>query len=277
MQQMSKTIFAGLTAAAILLAGCSSSPKEPTVQLPDRHSVPKEKWSDAMHVAEAMGLTQQRDVPREHAQGGDANAGAGAGSSSVADLGLAAGGYAAPPSGVSSGAALGLGVGLFLLGGGSTPSARFQTAAWVPTTLASSPEEASALVSKIVEEARIKAFPEKRSALKTQVAKYPANHMKTYANPVDMFNEKPVPFDGKPMKAPSFIEAEEVYGPIYVLNEQYSVDGMKNDMTIIEAMEHMSGIMPDWIYIYHPGQKLRKNSIPSRIINKGKTMYFIGK
>lgn len=278
MKNHSAAIRAGLlTAAVALLVGCSSAPKATTVQLPDPKDVPKEKWSDAMHVLTAMNISGQRDVPRELVASGPITASPSAGGSAVADVAVAAGGYASPPSGVSSNAALSLGVGLFLLGGSSDPAHTYQTAAWVPTTMANSPEEASALVLKLVEEAEIKAFPHNRSKLKFLVGKYPSGHGKTYASPADFLNDKPVPFTEEPTTAPSFVNASQAYGPIFLLKEQYTIDGIKNDITTVEAMTRMSGILPDWFYMYHPGQKLRKNSVPATIINKGQALYFIGK
>lgn len=273
------TIRTGLLAAAIaLLVGCSSSPKATSVQLPDPQNVPKEKWSDAMHVLAAMNISGQRDVPLELATSGPRTATPGTAGSSVGDVAIAAGGYASPPSGVSSNAALGLGIGLFLLGGSSDPARTYQTAAWVPSTLASSPEEASALVLKMVEEARVKAFPSERSKLSPRVGQYPSNHGKAYGSPAALLKETPTPFTEAAIPAPNFITAaNQVYGPIFVLNGQYTIDGMKNDVTTVEAMTQMSKFLPDWFYMYHPGQKLRKNSVPARIINKGQSLYFVGK
>lgn len=263
MKNHSKTIRPGLLVAVIsIIVGCSST----AVQLPDPKDVPKEKWSDAMNVLSAMNISGQRDVPREWLTSGPTTATPNTAGSTGADVAVAVGGYTSPPSGVSSGAALGLGVGLFLLGGSSEPVRAYQTAAWVPSTLVNSPEEASALVLKVVEEARGKAFPHKRSKLKPQVGKYPSRHAKAYDNPAAFLNGTPVPFAGRATTPPSFINDSEAYGPIFMLRPQYTVDGMKNDMTAREAMTQMSQALPEWFYIYHPGQKLRKNSVPAVII-----------
>lgn len=75
MQNHRRTIYTGLLAATIaLLVGCSSTPKTATVQLPDPQNVPKEKWSDAMHVLTAMNISGQRDVPLELATSGPTTA-----------------------------------------------------------------------------------------------------------------------------------------------------------------------------------------------------------
>ena len=48
-------------------------------------------------------------------------------------------------------------------------------------------------------------------------------------------------------------------------------------MTTSEAILLVSQDLPEWIYIYHPGQRLRKNSIPAAIFNQGTAFYFVGK
>ncbi|GLE83992.1 hypothetical protein VNPA120661_43120 [Pseudomonas aeruginosa] len=274
MKNRSITIRTGLLAAAIaLLVGCSSAPKAPTVELPDPKDVPKEKWSDAMHVLTAMRISGQRDVPHELASSGPTTATPSTGGSSAADAAVAAGGS----PGISSNAALGLGVGLFLLGGSSDPVRGYQTAAWVPSTLVKSPEEASDLVLKLFDEARLKAFPNKRSTLTPKAGKYPAGSGKAYADPMAIWKETPVPFDGGASTPPSFVAASEVYGPIFIHNGQYTIDANKNDISTLDAMIKVSEKLPEWFFMYHPGERLRKNSIPARIINKGQSMYFVGK
>lgn len=277
MKYSPKTMTSGFLAASIaLLVGCAATPNASNVQLLEPKDVPKEKWSDAMHVLSAMKISGQRDVPRELAYGPTSSVPNTAGSN-AADVAVAAGGYASPPSGISSNAALGLGVGLFLLGGSSDPARTYQTAAWVPSNLVNSPEEASALVLQKVEEARIRVFPKIRSKLNPKVGQYPSGHGKAYDSPKAFINETPVQFAGQATAPPGFINAAKAYGPIFILNEQYTIDGMKNGIKSLEAMTKMSEALPEWFYMYHPGQKLRKDSVPARIINKGESMYFIGK
>lgn len=50
------------TLLLVALVGCSSTPR---VTLPEPKNVPREKWSDAMLVLEAMRIDGQRDIPRE--------------------------------------------------------------------------------------------------------------------------------------------------------------------------------------------------------------------
>ncbi len=55
MGNKSTTIRIGLLVATVaLLVGCSSTRGTSTAQLPEPRDVPREKWSDAMHVLTAM-------------------------------------------------------------------------------------------------------------------------------------------------------------------------------------------------------------------------------
>ncbi|SNS72003.1 hypothetical protein SAMN05216255_3126 [Pseudomonas segetis] len=72
MGNKSTTIRIGVLAATVaLLVGCSGTQGARTVQLPESKDVPREKWSDAMHVLTAMGISGQRDVPIEMVGGVD--------------------------------------------------------------------------------------------------------------------------------------------------------------------------------------------------------------
>lgn len=278
MKNQVKMIRTGLLAAsAALLVGCAGNAKVTTMPLPEPKDVPKTKWSDAMNVLTAMGISGQRDVPLELV--GKATGGMTAPSSGgvAADAAVAGVNYIAPPSGFSGGAAAGLGMGLMLLGGSSDPARIYQTAAWVPSELAHSPEEASALVLKILEEARKKSFPEGRSKLALQVGMYPSNHSRAYPNPSAFLADSPTPFTASNTTPPEFVKAKSAYGPIFMLNDQFSVDGYKNDLTVVEAIQRLSQNLPGWFYIYYPGQQLRKNANPAAVFNQGKAMYFVGK
>ncbi|MGC3892656.1 hypothetical protein [Pseudomonas urmiensis] len=134
-----------LAAAVAFLVGCSATQSPKTVQLPEPKDVPKEKWSDAMHVLTAMGISGQRDVPIEMVGGVDRVSSTNSSVAGLGDAGLSAIVYVSPPSGMSGGAAAGVGLGLMLLGGSSDPARATQVVAWVPSNQAGSPEEASAL------------------------------------------------------------------------------------------------------------------------------------
>ncbi|MBF8745800.1 hypothetical protein [Pseudomonas monteilii] len=176
-----------LAAAVAFLVGCSSTQSPKTVQLPEPKDVPKEKWSDAMHVLTAMGISGQRDVPIEMVGSVDGVSPTNRSVAGLGDVGLSAIGYVSPPSGMSGGAVAGVGLGLMLLGGSSDPARATQVVAWVPSDQASSPEEASALALQKVEEARRKIFSGGLSKLGMQTGRYPDAHSRSYARGCQKF------------------------------------------------------------------------------------------
>lgn len=278
MKYRSTTIRTGLVAAAIaLLVGCSSSPKTAPVQLPDPQQVPKEQWSDAMHVLTAMRISGQRDVPRALADSYRNSAPGSSADMAGADAAIAGVSLAAPPGGLNGGAAASVNLGLMMLGGSSDPAHATQVVAWVPSDLASSPEEASALALAKVQEARKKVFVKGMSKLPMHVGKFPDGHSRAYASLSDSYAERPIPFTDSAAPAPVFVKSATTYGPIFIRDNQFILDASKNDMGASEAMQLASRYLPEWIYIYHPGQKLRKSSVPAAIFNQGEAKYFIGK
>lgn len=277
MKNSNISIRTGFLAVGIaLLVGCSSPQKVKSVQLPDPQTVPKEKWSDAMHVLTAMKISGQRDVPREKAES-FASTAPGNTAAAGADAAVAGVSLAAPPSGFSGGAAASASLGLMILGGSSDPSHATQVVAWVPADQASSPAEASALALAKVEEARNRVFVKGMSKLPMHVGKYPDGHSRAYASLADSYAERPIPFTDAPSPAPEFVKSAAAYGPIFIRDNQFVLDASKNGMTVSDAMLLASRNLPAWIYIYHPGQKLRNNSIPAAIFNQGEAKYFIGK
>lgn len=278
MGNKSTMIRIGLLAAAVaLLVGCSGTPKVMAVQLPEPKDVPREKWSDAMHVLTAMNISGQRDVPLELSGVAGGAGSAGSSGAVFGDAGLSVVGFVSPPTGFSGGAAAGVGVGLMLLGGSSDPARATQVVAWVPVDQASSPEEASALALRKVEEARKKVFANGLSKLPMRTGQYPDGHSRAYASLADIYAERPIPLSDKAATPPSFLQSPLSYGPIFIRGNQFTLDAYKNDMTASEAMLLASQYLPEWVYIYHPGQQLRKDSIPAAIFNQGRAMYFVGK
>ena len=278
MGNKSTTIRIGLLAATVaLLVGCSGTQGARTVQLPEPKDVPREKWSDAMHVLTAMGISGQRDVPIELAGAVNDVSSSGGSVGGLGDAGLSAVSFASPPTVLSGGAAAGIGLGLMLLGGSSDPARVTQVVAWVPSDQASSPGEASNLALHKVEEVRKKIFPGGLSKLRIQTGKYPDSHSRAYASLADSYAERPIPFSDEVSTSPSFLQSPLSYGPIFIRHNQFTLDAYKNDMTTSETMLLASQHLPEWIYIYHPGQRLRKNSIPAAIFNQGRALYFIGK
>ncbi len=209
-----------LAAAVAFLVGCSATQSPKTVQLPEPKDVPKEKWSDAMHILTAMGISGQRDVPIEIVGGVDRVSPTKSSVAGLGDAGLSAIEYVSPPSGMSGGAAAGVGLGLMLLGGSSDPARATQVVAWVPSDQAGSPEEASALALQKVEEARRKSFSGGFSTLGMQTGRYPYGHSRSYATPAEIFAERPITFVDKPAASPSFLASPRSYGPIFIRHNQ---------------------------------------------------------
>lgn len=278
MGNKSTAIRIGLLAATVaLLVGCSGTQGARTVQLPEPKDVPREKWSDAMHVLTAMGISGQRDVPIEMSGAVDGASPVGGSGAVLGDSGLSAVSFASPPTGQSGGAAAGIGLGLMLLGGASDPARTTQVVAWVPADQASSPDAASALALRKIEEAREIVFANGLSKLPMQTGRYPDGHARGYASLTDSYAERPIPYSDEVANSPSFLRSPLSYGPIFIRDNQFTLDAYKNDMTTSEAMQLASQHLPEWIYIYHPGQRLRKNSIPAAIFNQGRALYFVGK
>jgi hypothetical protein len=110
-----------------------------------------------------------------------------------------------------------------------------------------------------------------------QTGKYPDGHHLSYASLADSYAERSIAYREEIAKSPSFLRSPLSYGPIFIRDNQFTLDAYKNDMTTSEAMLLASQHLPEWIYIYHPGQRLRKNSIPAAIFNQGRVFYFVGK
>lgn len=271
----------GMIAAALAaLAGCAASPKAAEVQLPDPKTVPREKWSDAMIVLSAMGIDGQRDIPKELAGQVPGTIDHGSNpTGSSADLAMGAVGFASPPTGFSSGGALGMGIGLFLLGGGGAQQVGItQIAAWVPAELASSPEEAARIVAVEWDKARNALGKGNVSKVKTVTAKYPHGTVRNeYATVADSYLRRPVQPDQPSHQAPLLVSAKNAFGPIFILPDQVAVDASKNGLEKPEQMRAVANYLPEWFFLYYPGLKERNRMVPAVIYTKNKTMFFVGK
>lgn len=254
-------IFAGLVAA---LVGCSATPQQP--QLPDPQTVPRQKWSHALTVFDAMGLKGQRDIPKELlGQAQD--------QSQTVNVSAGAGDLAVGPS-------TGLGLGLFLLGGGGSPAEGLpQIAAWVPAELASTPEEATALVAKEWDQARLRVFKTDLASIPTTTAKYPYGWSAkiAYASMKEYYLGQPLQPDKGPVAAPAFMKHQQVYGPIFVFPTQLPVDQSRHDLTAPQAMTELAKSLPDWFYLYYPGSKYSKEVQPAGVFNGTRTLRFVSK
>lgn len=272
----------GLIAATLsALASCASAPRAAEVQLPDPKTVPREKWSDAMIVLNAMGIEGQRDIPKEMAGSVPGTIVRGSFvSGGVADIASAGISYSNPPAGFSGGGVLAMGAGLFLLGGGGSPAAGLtQVAAWVPAELASSPQEANKVVAAEWDKARKAVGRNGLSKVSTVTAKYHRGYdpRKMYPSITDKILKKPAQYDAPAHKAPSFIAANNVYGPIFLMTDQIDVDAARNNIELTKYIEQLSQALPEWFFFYYPGLKERNRFFPAAVYNKEKIMHFIGK
>lgn len=260
------------------------------VQLKDPDQTPREKWSDAMVILRGdMGIEGQRDIPREHlgnaqllaAQG---NARLREGAIETGGVVSGAAGYAAPPTGISAGAALGAGLALGFLTAPPAPSPaqQEQIAAWVPVHLASNMEQAIEVATKAYKQARIQAF-EKVGDLALPASRYPAGSSPTKMYPkfTDLLRENPVPPTGGPSDAPSFLPAGQYFGPIFFVRHstQMRIDRTRNKLTREDTAILLSKALPEWFVLYTAGLPQIRGSkgAPPVIYNQGEKKYFIGK
>jgi len=115
MLKISKIIQASLLGTMMTLAGCASEPLITYDQLQDPKDTPKEQWSDALTYLEAMGVHGMRDIPKD-LLAEVSHPSAGAYGTGALDVGLVGLGAVSSPSSMGGGAALGVGLGLMLLG-----------------------------------------------------------------------------------------------------------------------------------------------------------------
>lgn len=266
-RQLHRVSTMALAAAIAILVGCGSTPQQPTVTLPDPQTVPREQWSDALTVLDAMGIHGQRDIPKEML--GRTNGQDVAGSNVNSGVGD-----------IAVGPSVGLGLGLFLLGGGNAqPQGISQVAAWVPADLAASPEAAIAVAVSEWEKARRAAFKNEPRQLKAVTARYPDgyNPSVAYASVADSMLEKPVQITDGPHQAPNFIHSGLVYGPIFIHTKQIYLDARDNDVNFPTAMAAIAKQLPDWFYLYYPGSKFSKQPLPAAVYSNSGTHYFISK
>lgn len=279
-----------LVSCASLLVGCTGVDTKPVpaLVLQNPETTPREKWSDAMTILRGdMGIHNQMDIPADKAaeaglikaQGDRAAAGS---SGTPGDLVIGYSGYQSPPTGFSSGAALGMGVAMFLLPTGpvSQPYNATQIAAWVPADQVNSMDEAARLVERTIDEARRKNFANP-SRITIAASAYPGAHARAYKSFSDLMTKKPVPPAGEPGKAPSFLKDGLFYGPIFApeFDSQQSSDALKNDLDPHEALAMLSADLPKWIALYNPGRRGQRNELgyPPSIMLKGQEYFFVGK
>lgn len=291
MRHLKPTALAlALASCASLLVGCAGvdTKPAPALILQNPETTPREKWSDAMTILRGdMGIYNQMDIPADKAaEAGLIKAQAGlaatGGSGTPGDLLIGYSGYQSPPTGFSSGAALGMGVAMFLLPTGpvSQPFNATQIAAWVPVAQASTMDEAVGLVERSIDEARRKNFANP-SKITIAPSAYPEAHHRAFKSFSDLITNKPVPPAGEPGKAPSFLKNGQYYGPIYFskFDLQQSSDAKKNELDPHEALAKLSADLPEWVALYNPGRRAQRNlpGYPPSIMLKGQEYFFVGK
>jgi len=223
-----------------------------------------------------------RDVPGglfANSPGQSAEGGPSYGALDAASLGLSA---ASPPTGISGGVALGIGVGLMLLSGPVQPVQVTQIAAWVPSDLASSTEEAVRLVEQKYNEAREKVFV-KKLPQDINLTKYPSASGMAFDNKFPSKSNL-VLFSEPAKESPWFIDSEISYGPIFIRDHLFSQETMINTKGIgnVQGSRNLlvdfSAALPEWIVIYDTAKSFsRTNKAPPVVLVAGAAHYFIGK
>jgi hypothetical protein len=259
---------------AAAISGCASKTKSLSVdQLQNPDVTPKEKWSDAMHVAKAMHFQNIYDIPQNLVHGPQLKD---LPSGNTQDI-SASGNVITAATGVMGGAPMaGVGVGLsvvsLLTSGLGNMEGRVQIAAWVPATEARSFEDAEKVALKAWENARETTFQivdSRRAA--TDLAKAGSFMPKSKIEWARETRTNVMP--------PPLSEQTSSYGPIYIshkgelTNNIYANKGMKHQ----QAYAELSEALPGWFYIYSPNVPSGENKSPAIIYNSGHSYYFIGK
>jgi len=270
---MFKKVLVALGIAAVV-SGCASNSNKITVdQLQNPDTTPKEKWSDAMHVAKAMHFTNIYDIPQDllhELQVKDLPAGQGqnvpaTGNVITATTGVMGG---APMAGVG----VGLAVVSLLTSGLGNMEGKVQIAAWVPASEANSFDEAEKVALKAWENARETTFQKvdsRRAA--TDLAKAGSFMPKSKIEWARETRTNVMP--------PPLSEQTPSYGPIYIshkgelTNNIYANKGLKHQ----EAYAGLSKSLPTWFYIYSPAVPTGDNKSAAKIYNNGIPYYFVGK
>lgn len=277
--------YAARTVAAVtamlLINGCATNGQSERVLENKRKMVeqmiaklpPRTEWSTAQSILiDGFGLISYRDVSADsvrRTQQPSVNSFYG-----IEDVGLGLAGASAP-AGTPGATAFAMSTGLFLIGGGADPSWSTQIAAWVPSNIATNATEATQVTLAAMEKARTKTYLGELSKLEIKSGKYLNGTASSYSSLGDSLADRPIPFDEAAKKNPPFLGDGFSYGPIYIRNDQMILDAHKNNLDLWGSMITLSKNLPDWVYIYYPGQKLRKGDVPPAIFNKGKPLLFI--
>lgn len=260
-------------ALAVAITGCTGNKSELTVaDLQDPKTTPKEKWSDAMHVAQAMNLPNIYDLPQSLYQRMQTPANTTGGPQQPATSGS----VVTAGTGVLSGAPMsGVGVGLaaisLLTSGLGNLESRVQVAAWVPMSEASSFDEAQSIVQREWSSARNQVFPIVVSTgAYTDLAQNGAFFPKSKIDWAKGKRTNVMP--------PKQSQQLPSYGPIYVhVMDEITNNTYKNKIGNHEAFAALTGALPEWFYIYSPGVRYGKNQRAPSVFNQSNEYLFIGK
>jgi len=275
--------------ALAVLAGCANSISRrannaeaiPAENLQDPEATPRMKWSGAMLVLRGdMNIYGQHDIPAGEVQKVASVSGLGPGSA-AGDLGMAYGAFKAPPTGVGSGMALGIGMAFALIPTGQLvqPWQLSQAVAWVPASLASNMGEAIQLAERSMSAARLQVYADPTQII-SGASKYPDGHTRQYKSLMDVLTDKATLPRGQASQAPSFLPAGSYYGPIFFngFGQQHSADARRNRISPQESNQLLSQALPTWFAIYDPGRPTRKDQVglPPAVVVEGTPRFFIG-
>lgn len=275
--------------SAAFLSGCASSGPQQDLkgELQYPHLTPKEQWSDAMTILiDDMSIAGQTDRPKARAHERELVVAQvrrliGASNDPLYGATLATTGAYSPPTGVSSGAAVGIGLAMAVIptAAAAGPLKFSQLVAWVPASEAGSMAEAVDLAASNWQSAREGTFG-KLTQLKAKPSKYQEGNKQAQQKLADIAKQTVIAPDGPATKGPSFLPAGSYYGPIFFqgFDTQILVDAGKADMTRNEAMVSASKKLPPYFAMYFPGQipQYNKGETPPSIIIAGKELPFVG-
>ncbi|MFP5421966.1 MAG: hypothetical protein ACLGID_10960 [Gammaproteobacteria bacterium] len=155
-----------------------------------------------------------------------------------------------------------------------SPAARIQIAAWVPESLASTPEKAVGVASRAYIEARADVYGKdengREKLLSTKVKHVlgqpfgEGGLVQTYAQLFDLIADHSPSLVGAPAFMP---ENAKAYGPIFL--DAWGAPANAEDIRLITEM---SKALPSWFYIYNPGLP----GVAARsILNQGQKLLFV--
>lgn len=274
---MFKKLIVALSIAAVT-SGCASNSNKITVdQLQNPDTTPKEKWSDAMHVAKAMYFDNIYDIPQSLLRELQEKDLVASNSHEQAQNIPASANVITATTGVASGAPMaGVGVGLavvsLLTSSLGNLEGRLQIAAWVPASEASSFIEAESVALKAWENARentFKVVDTRRASTDLAMAGSFMPKSKVEWARETRSNIMPPPMSEQTLS----------YGPIYIRHNGELTDNIfaNKELTDQKAYANLSKALPQWFYIYSPAVPRGANQSAAKIYNMGNAYYFIGK